>query len=239
MPKRNKSAKTGGKRVEVVSGSLLIVILNAATSGSFSIQASNASFVRLAEIANTFSLYRFTKLNIKFMDESATRNTVVLGYYPTIADTPPTTISAISSVENSAVNFASQTTPSKISVSRSFLLSGPIPWYKTVAGAAEDSFEIQGTIVGASSASSTCRMWIDYTCELTSWMPIGSTPKLSIPAILSNMEPESRKKLMIALMDSSVGSEKGSLSTSSQGEAVGLGQAVIGNSKGDHQLSKE
>ncbi len=194
MPKKSKGF---GQRVETVSGNTYMTIQSASTSGSIIIYPQNATWgTHINSMADAFNLCRCTRLKITF-NPTAGIGDCLIGVGIGEIDATITTQANVSQLEYSAINFNDCTVPTTLSVPRSYLLKGQVPWYKTTVSAADVQFVYQGRIYCASSGTGTVGIFVQYTWEFTDWAATGATPKLSIPKCLSGspVDPESQPVL--------------------------------------------
>lgn len=162
-----------GRQVESLSGNIILLVAST-TSTNFVLQPSDSNWgSRLNSLADSFQLYRFTHLRLRWIEGAS--NTVVSVSMGT-TDTFPTSNVLNSQFEYSELNSASQTTPTVLVVPRSYLLASPISWYKSVPGTPTSDFEIQGNIFFTCGSAQSSNIWVSYTIEFTDWAPTTSTP---------------------------------------------------------------
>ncbi len=166
--------------IEVVRGSIFNVLITAATSGQLNLQPQDARWGRLVDISEVFNLYRFTRLDIEWLTIAAASDSAV-GVIAGVVDLAPATTTLVGQTEYWGVNYQDQTTPTRFSVPRSYLIGETsLKWWKTVPGTPDDWNEIQGIICGAQGVSGGLSVRVDYEIEFCSYVNVANTPKFEL-----------------------------------------------------------
>lgn len=195
--RRRKNQKvTPGDKVEVIAGQQLFV---AATNAALvTVPVRPSSFTRVLAIADSFSLYRCTKLEIEVLpsveNESAgaqSFGSLAFGYSPGPApNSPPSTEAGVMALPYANFYSNGSTVPRKLMIPRRELVSnGIIKWYKTIVGTEDDGFETQGNIFLWATINTSFTIGINflvrYTFELQGWILASNTPLYVVPKDVS------------------------------------------------------
>jgi len=173
-PRKNRVSKSG-KIVEVIAGSEYLTVVSATTNGTFVV--SPVTFTRSAAIVDNFNLYRCTHLDVSFVMPT-TDASVAVGFVPATVDNAPTSMNAVTNLEQSSLHFLGQTTITHLRLSRSQLMGeSSLKWFKGIVGTPDAWDEQQGSVYFATSASTTLAVRIDYVFEFTGFLAGGNTPK--------------------------------------------------------------
>ncbi len=113
-------------------------------SGAYNVPLVPGLFLRVGTEADAWALFRVRRLKFRLHRESVLNGPQVAAYQGAVQDNPPATVAQASEILPSCFLSALQTVPTEwISVPKSDL-SGPFPWYKTVAGTPDPSEESPG-----------------------------------------------------------------------------------------------
>jgi len=122
---------------------------SALTAGIAFLNANPAGLSSRATVeADAWAEFRVTRLSFRLHPESSTASSSgqAVGYIGGIQDTTPSTVAQVGELIPSTYIGADATVPSEwVHVSRQDL-SGPFPWYKTVAGTTDTPEELPGQI---------------------------------------------------------------------------------------------
>ncbi len=148
---------------------------------------------RLAQIAEAFQYYRFSKLVVSlFPAQTATNDSAVsVGYIPRVPNTAPTTHYEVCTLPSSTHKSHSQAMPSKMIVSKNVILGdAPLKWYQTVVGTEDTQWEIQGVVYFASNVVSAAvannfYFIIEGICEFKGRSALAQTPLYKQPSLVA------------------------------------------------------
>jgi len=145
----------------------------------FSILVSPVLSSRILEQADTFELYRVTRLRFRLHADAQTGGTAMVAcYVPGVTDTPPSTVAVAAESLESVVQAGSATMPSKwCNVSRGALASYG-GWYKTIPGTPATSEEIQGTIFVVPTGTQTYVLEVEGIFEFKAPVDPAATPAI-------------------------------------------------------------
>ncbi len=147
-------------------------------SGSFSLPLYPSSFPRVLEVADSFDLFRVTKLRYRLHPADTTPASLCMAFFPGVTDTPPTTFSTISECVQRTVIAGTATVPSNwVEVPRG-LLRGMHEWYKTIPGTTELAEEYPGVIYAGAPTTGAgyIKYEIEGVFEFAGPITTGSTP---------------------------------------------------------------
>lgn len=130
-----------------------LLAATAANIFGVSLQPNNNLSPRLVAEADAWALYRVLDLKVRLHPRNAVTADQVVGVLGANQDTTPATFLQVTELLNAQVLSADSTVPADwVKPSRSEL-AGMLPWYKTVAGAADTNEEAPGAIFVASTAA--------------------------------------------------------------------------------------
>ena len=115
---------------------------------TFTVSPSGLSTVssRLIVEADSFAHFRVKSLKFRLHRPSTLANAQAMGYVGGVQDTLPGSIGNIVELLPSTYMEATETVPSAWVVVSPKDLAGPLPWYKSVAGAADATEEAPGVL---------------------------------------------------------------------------------------------
>jgi len=201
MPKRQKQRRSskrapgGNFRTKFITyaGTRLLQPLPVGGVVSVSLQPNLLDNGLLANLSDTFQLYRCVKIKVKLFPNGQLAS---VGYINGLSDSPPGSIGDISSMPYNTIVTISQTTPSSFTVPREFLLAeNSMKWWRTRVSTAgtpsTDAWETtQGTLWFSGNNAATIPAEVYYKYEFADAMVIGMTPHPRPPPIsLSTAEP--------------------------------------------------
>jgi hypothetical protein len=173
-----------------------ILFTQVLTAGSGNLALTPALLgTRLGVIGDGFEEYRLTALKYRLHPGGAAvkgGDCQVASFYPGIVDsTSSLTATAVSEVVYSTIMGARATTPSAWGVVPRAVLSGPFPWYKTIASTLDASEETQGYMLIAGNGSDS------YQLEAAGVMEFkGSSATANTPMALVDIRRRQRERLL-------------------------------------------
>lgn len=193
MPRRNNrrnsknSQSPNGARIERISGRQYFSASVPTTGSTFNIIP--LSFTRASAIADVYGLCRLKKLRVTMCPQNTAGYAV--GYAPGVLDTAPATMSEIVALPEARYQSGFSTMPQSFDIPPQELLGdNQIKWFKTVAGAADSNFEIQGALyLSSEGVTSTIKLVLDYVYEFQSWSLANNTPLRKINRAIDSGEP--------------------------------------------------
>jgi len=204
MPKKNKQRRT--KRSSRSRARVRPIVYSGKTSffpnfaagvvQSISLQPNLLDNAVLANLSDTFQLYRCVHLRVKAFPTVTTSNTAV-GYINGISDAGPGNISNVLNLPFNLLTTNGSNVPQSFTVPRNFLVNqNSMKWWRTRTSTAgtpsTDAWEnTQGTIYffpQATIATNAIVYEISYTYELSDPMVIGMTPSPHAP-LFSSLPP--------------------------------------------------
>jgi hypothetical protein len=129
----------------------VVTIVSGTTQASFQVSPTGIESARLAELADQFRLYRFTRLYVRICGctidggSNATYMSMV-GWTQGAMGTIPTLASEVSEMDQVAVRLPDASVPSTLRLTRSILQGVPV-WYETEDAAGESLLDTQGQLV--------------------------------------------------------------------------------------------
>jgi len=146
------------------------------TAGAFSSPLTPGTFPRVGTEADTWAHYRFLSLRFRIHPTGSISTDQVFGFVGGAQDTPPATIATASEVLSSVVLSGDTSVPSEwCNVSR-LEISGPLPWYKTIAGTADPTEESPGWLFGAGTGTDALRIEFRGVIEFKVSVATANTP---------------------------------------------------------------
>lgn len=166
---------------------------------------SPAFELRLAQIAEAFQYYRFSKITVSlFPCKTATNDSAVsVGYIPRTPNTAPATHYEVCTLPASAHKSHSQTVPARMMVSKNVLLGdAPLKWYQTVVGTEDTQWEIQGVVYFASNVVSAAvannfYFIIEGICEFKGRSALTQTPLYKQPSLCATDQESSFPEIKV------------------------------------------
>lgn len=142
MSKRNGARDGMSFPFHYVTGGALV-------AGVAGILAYPSSFPRVLAEADAWAQFRVRQLRFRLLPSATTTTPLGLqaaGYVPGIQDTQPASVNQVVELVNSCARGTSQDVPTNwVTVGRADL-AGPLPWYKSIPGAADATEEAPGSI---------------------------------------------------------------------------------------------
>jgi len=175
-----------------------ILVSDQLTAGKYalSLQPNATLGDRLVNVANAFELYRINKLKFRLYPTPGT--SIIAAFLPAFADTAPANLTQISEIVDSALQTTTMTMPGDwVDVNKSNL-KGALPWYKTIAGAADSWDETAGTIYFADAGGTSNGFVLELKGEYEFKGPAdpANTPSLKI------CKDERRRQELLRLLGS-------------------------------------
>ncbi len=176
MPKKNKHSRDG-TTVDIHS------IVNTTITGNNIINlnpsnmSSNGGSTRILTVADNWAQYRVVSLRFRLHPVVAANTAQAAGWVSGIQDTPPATTATTMELIPSCFLSNYQQVPTKwVNVSKADL-AGPLPWYKSVLGAADATEESPGVIVVNGTGANTYYLEILATYEFKGGVAPANTPE--------------------------------------------------------------
>jgi len=153
------------------------------TAGTFNFNlnpSSLASFAtRVGVVADSWCQFRIRSLRFRLRIPPAGAGFTAqqaAGFVGGVQDTPPATVATVSELLPSCLLDLDQTVPSDwVRVSRGDL-AGPLPWYKSIAGAADPTEESPGLLCIAGAGSNSAALEIEGVYEFKAAAATANTP---------------------------------------------------------------
>ncbi len=166
--KKAPSMSQNGSSVETVAGRSYI----SQATGSVSL-SPNSSFPRLLAMADVFTFYRFTRIQVTLVPLGAEQ---VVCYINQGVDTIPATIPAAVEMPYMCYNSANQSTNSVMKLGRKELIGdNSIKWWKTIPGTPDAQWEIQGYLYNQRGTGSNIFL-VEWEVEFSQWNLAGNSP---------------------------------------------------------------
>lgn len=164
-------------------------------AGTFAQQASPSGLGnRVLAEADGWAHFRFRELRFRLHPAPGITTNQAMGFVGGSQDSPPTTVLQIGELIPSTVVSGRATGPSEwVSVAKSDF-AGPLPWYKSINGAADVTEETPGNFVLAGTATDAILFEIRGVIEFKTSVSTGNTPLARQAAALLRQE-----KVAIAL----------------------------------------
>lgn len=136
-----------------------------------------AIFPRVLACADNWAHFRVRKLKFRLLP-SPKDNICAAGFVGGVEDTPPATVVTLSEVLNTVFmpGQGVQTVPSSWAIPSKEELSGPLPWYKAVEGAADPTDESPGVISVCGAATDPFVLEMLFTLEFKTAVDPANTP---------------------------------------------------------------
>ncbi len=147
----------------------------AAASASVAVQPANLG-ARILTEADAWALYRLKSFRFRLYPVPAIAAADAMGWADSVPDTLPNTIGTIGVLVPSVLQTAGQSIPTEWMSIPAKSLQGPFPWYKTVAGTADVTEEVVGTLCFAGGATDTLYYELRGEIEFKGALPTTSTP---------------------------------------------------------------
>lgn len=132
----------------------------ALTSGAAQLTVAPTNLGSLSDVAQSFNLYKVTKLRYRIHPQSAMTLSQTAAYYP---ETVVTSATAAANMENPdcIVQYKDTTVPTPWHSVPPARLQGQLEWWKCVADASAGDFEIQGVLALTGTTTETVYLEID------------------------------------------------------------------------------
>jgi hypothetical protein len=158
------------------------IVAGSLTSGTVAIQAAPQGLSgRAATVADAWAHFRLKKLKFRLHPTASHTAGLAAGYVGGVQDTLPSTVATIGDLLPSCVrgNGSLTMVPTEwVNVPRSDL-AGPLPWYKSLAGAADPTEEQPGYLVlGSAGTTDPYILEIRGVFEFKTAVAAANTPSL-------------------------------------------------------------
>ncbi len=131
---------------------------------------------RLSTEADAWALFRVVALRFRLHPISNTNAAQAAGFLGGVSDTNPTTIAQISELVSSCILTANNTHPTEWVVVPQQDLAGPLPWYKTIAGASVYEESFPGVLYIAGSTTNAFGLEVRGIYEFRQAVAAANTP---------------------------------------------------------------
>jgi len=131
---------------------------------------------RLLTEADGWAHFRIRKLKFRLHPGSTRTGNQAVGFVGGIQDTPPATVSAVVDVIPSVILGTNATAPTEWIEVPQVDLSGPLPWYKGIAGTADSTEEAPGQILICGTATDGFTLEIRGSVEFKVSLSTANTP---------------------------------------------------------------
>ncbi len=145
-------------------------------SGAFSFNLLPSSFPRVGVEADCWAHWRLKKLMFRLHRGATINGPQAIAYVGGVEDTPVSSITQAMEILPSAYMTQTQTVPTEWVHVTKLEMSGPLPWYKTVAGTADPTEESPGQV--AITGSGTDAFYAEFrgTLEFKTSLATANTP---------------------------------------------------------------
>jgi hypothetical protein len=132
---------------------------------------------RLAAMSDLYSVFRWKRCAYRHIVSSGEIR--ALGVASAVLDTPPTGLSATAELRAVTINGSGEVSrPAWVTIPQN-VLKGSLPWYKSVAGAADPWDEVPAIMyVYSQTATGVVTFELDGECEFKSQVAPANTPRL-------------------------------------------------------------
>jgi hypothetical protein len=137
---------------------------------------ANFSATRLGVLADAYAHFRVRELKFRLHPSPGASASQAVGYVGGVQDTAPATVTAVGELLSSTAFGGDSTVPSSWVKPTKEELSGPLPWYKSIAGSADTTEEQPGQIIVAGNASEGFMLEIEGVVEFKVSVGTGNTP---------------------------------------------------------------
>jgi hypothetical protein len=155
-----------------------------------------AGLSRLLTEADAWAHFRWKQFRFRLrVTPSGATNAQACGFVGGVQDTPPASFSTIMELIPSCFMDVDQTVPTEwVSVSRSEM-AGPLPWYKSIVGAADNTEEVPGALVLASTGSAEAvSIELRGVIEFKTSVAAANTPLVVQARLLARLERQNAQK---------------------------------------------
>lgn len=126
--------------------------------------------------ADAWAHFRIKSFKFRLHATGGVSNDMAGGWVGGVQDTPPATVAAVSELIPSCILSGDTTVPTEwVTVPRKDL-SGPLPWYKSIAGAADPIEESPGALIVAGAGSDVAGIEYKGVFEFKTSVGTGNTP---------------------------------------------------------------
>jgi hypothetical protein len=134
---------------------------------------------RLAAMSDLYSVFRWKRCSYRQIVQGGTGEIRAMGVASAVLDTPPTGLSATAELRAVTIVGAGEVSrPPWVTIPQN-VLRGSLPWYKSVAGAADPWDEVPAIIYAYSqTATGAVTFELDGECEFKSQVAPANTPRL-------------------------------------------------------------
>jgi len=160
---------------------------------------------RSSVIADQWSHFRLKKLKFRIMPATAGQADRAVGWVGGVQDVLPATLSDVMELLPATLQSVNSTHPSDWVTVPTVDLSGTLPWYKAVAGAADTTEEIPGYICLAGTTTQTVVLELKGVFEFKTAVAAANSPEeLRLRALIrevriNHIRDRERAKLLTAL----------------------------------------
>jgi hypothetical protein len=159
----------------------LAAVSLAAGVNTFSVSPNTSLSTRLADIADTYSLYRVTKLRFRLHRVGTIGGTYqVACYCPGVTDNRPSNTAEAGATLHRSIVSATQTVPGNWAVVPRQVLHGMQDWYKTVVGTPDAGQEVVGIIQLVGTLTETISLEVSGEFEFMSPIDASNTPAMQM-----------------------------------------------------------
>lgn len=150
--------------------------LSSGTSGPFILSPNSTISNRASVEADAWSHYRVKNFKFRLHPVNTVVNFQGVGFCGGIQDTPPSTLAQVGELIPSTILGGDTTIPTEwVSVPK-VDLAGPLPWYKTVVGAADAAEEAPGAIFVVGTTTDTYSLEMRGVFEFKTSVAAANTP---------------------------------------------------------------
>ena len=132
--------------------------------------------LRMNTEADAWSHFRVKALAVRLHRNNATTGAQAIGYVGGVQDTLPASVQQVAELIPSAISGDQITIPGEWVRPTAKELAGPLPWYKSINGAADITEEAPGYIVIAGSGVEVYSLEIRCTIEFKTSVATANTP---------------------------------------------------------------
>ncbi len=148
----------------------------ASGTSTFFVQPSSLLSPRLLNEADAWAHFRIVRFSFRLRRNAAITSAQAACYLGGVQDSPPATLANVAEVLSSVILTTTDTVPTEWCRPTKSELSGPFPWYKSVAGAADSTEEAPGSICVAGTGTESWVLEMRGVVEFKTSVPTGATP---------------------------------------------------------------
>jgi hypothetical protein len=171
------SGRRGGKGADSCLIPFHTFFVSTLSSGLATILANPVGLSARAGVeADAWALFRVRSLSFRLHALATSVNNQAAGFVGGVQDTPPGTIVQVGELLPSCLQTINHTAPTEWVKVAKKELSGPFPWYKSIAGGPDASEESPGAIMVAGASSDGFNLEIRGVIEFKTAVSTGNTP---------------------------------------------------------------